>query len=537
MEYNSGQYKLDNSLLNNLDNYANQEGGKTVRETLTRYNNVYDLIKDTFRDDIKTGNYEYSEKTQSRNCQGAQLTLRCDSGKILKYFIRAEMITYKRELNNRINKEIGTIRSALTFKRFLDSNPKVIEIKKELKQKYMRIIRKYDTKDSQTKRELGTVNSRIQSLEQEKASIEATLQPAVSQPISDPRLGTKGQPSQTKAFQKSNKSFIESQQKRLLAINKQIAEIYKQRGKVEASEQYNYKVDIYYLKRYFSQIRQLLGNLAKNLEQCNYIETIDKKSIGLIIIKDISEDLYNQIKAQRKEENKSRLTKIWEKIKPSKKLVKGAGIMLGIGAIATIAFQATAAAAVGVAGLTVVGKAGIYLGPAIVVGLIAGYAIYKYMKKRNKNLFGEKVVDRLEFIDNLKTFCINENSVLHTLEKDLIDYLRSVNKITGDKDLCNTESEVCVIDVKSLCFKSVAKDCPDEQTGLQVSQEQLAIQDKRKQITRGMFEYMQEAFEEMANIADDTENPLNNLTNQELQATLSGNVQEPVAPGNEDNEE
>ncbi len=529
-------YKLDNSV---LDNHIlnSQEGGKTLREKLTRYDNVYDIIKDTFRDDIKTGNYEYSEKTQSRNCEGSKVTLRCDSGKILKYFIRAEMITYKRELNNRINKEIGTVRSALTLKRFLDTNPKVIDIKKELKEKYMRIIRRYNTKDSQTGRELSTIDSRKAALEKEKIDIQKTLEPFEPQANSNPLLGAKGQAAQTKAFRSANTSFIKKQEQKILDINKQLAEIEKQRGKVAASEQYNYKVDVYYLRRFFTQIRQLLGNLAKNLEQCNYIETIDKKSIGLIIIKDINEELYNQIKAQRKEENKGTLRKIWDKIKPSKKLVKGAGIMLTIGTIATIGFQIIAIGAVGLAGLTAVGKAAIYIGPAVVVGLIAGYAIYKYMKKRNKNMFGEQVVDRQEFIDNLKLFCINEDSVLHTLENDLITYLRTVNKLTGDKDLCNSESEVCVIDVKSLCFKSVQKDCPDEQTGMKVSEKQLAIQNKRKQITRGMFKYMQEAFEEMAKIADDTENPINNLSNDELQKVLSGNIEEQVATDSSGEEE
>lgn len=79
-----------------VDEEYSQEGG-------LGYENVYDIINKSFDKTDTEIKKKYNPKTHEKKCSNSDTRLNCETGKMLKYFMRAETESYKKALKKNKN--------------------------------------------------------------------------------------------------------------------------------------------------------------------------------------------------------------------------------------------------------------------------------------------------------------------------------------------------------------------------------------------------------------------------------------------------
>lgn len=551
-------FSQDN-IINNID-LNNMRGG-------LGYDNVYDMIKQTIYidDNKKMSSSYYNPDERKKTCKTSeQPKLRCDSGKLLKYLIRMELNNYKKAKDNakKLNKDAPNrdeyLRIVKPYKSSQSSqstqvtqsvDSKLFDILPPLPSKSLRDCVNEDTQKTARENETITALNRrkIEEMKQCKESNKKT------------ELENKEIIKRNKQIEKSNK---ENEEK-----NKKIIKENEKSSKTSESNNTKYQINIQYLQSYFNKIRENIKKLVDLLEGCPFLVNIDQDSFskGLMTViatetlKDIlntpedkmtdkqkegrkqMQQIIDQVNIKQQEQKQIETATLKAKIftgikKPFKWIYKkmqsdnpyivGAAAALGIAAAAVLIFF-------GAMWHCTPWGAAVTLGTVLTLGAVWGIK-NRYITKK----FGKNEVTKVKFIKILSMFALNEkkldrnngkssiipdsdypynpyneDSVLKTLEDDLINYLRANRPGLTQQD-CNdpNKQDLCIIDVNELCITSVEKDCPPEGEfglidGEKGSSEQLKIyekkRDKKKKLTKGILQRFGDLFENVAPLAGD----------------------------------
>ena len=517
--------------------FNNLEGG-------LGYQNIYNLIHDSIEIRVKEKkekNY-YDAKERERTCTKDKSTnkLRCDSGKLLKYFIRIEISGYNKALNKA--KKKGT------------SPPD--------KEKYLRIIRPYNKREQEEaiitkvaeatarKSRVGEQVDKIIRDREKLASDKGTAKKAAEVKAAEAKAAAEAAKKASQAkkegmnvktdaksllkaaaasapaiggapFLKTKEQKLEEQKE------KAIAKITKQEIRDTVQK---YKIDVVYIQQFFKSIRELLTTLVKELESCEYLVNIDQTSLGKIFAESIKkkENDPNLVDPQKGEKGKLQKIKDWSVEKfddATKNMTPAEKKLYTAGAVALLGVAVVGGWVAAGLGFTPFGLACVAMVAMITCAIYSCITAYKIFK------FGAGVVPKDIFIRNLYMFALNtkdntkpvsepvdlksknpynEDSILNELENDLTEYLKKLPKAPDNGvETSPEQTNLRIINVNNLCFTSVQKDCPDELTGMKGQYKYMPFGDKdrkkyreqrnlKKQITKGIFKRMGKAFNEIS---------------------------------------
>jgi hypothetical protein len=464
-------FSQDN-IINNI-NLNNMTGG-------LGYKNVYDMIKESvYTDETHTKSF-YNPDEREKTCKDTKLTLRCDSGKLLKYLIRIELKNYEKAKKNAKSGEI---------------------IKKE---DYLRIIRpvKLNELNDIDKEEKGEIEQRLNTLDYTKEKCNLEYDNKIKEINANITLSK---------TQKENRMVeARAEKARCLALASSGPMFFKDKKikKLETKKEelsQKYIINIGYLKNYFKLIRENIQKLVDLLNSCPFLVNVDQEEIAKALMsviypiiieeyrkktsrtQDEEKILQNleasidtiKLKAEERKIKDQQSNFIVRKIKKAtsasekaifkrQNAIAAVGVTIGIGLIWFLIASA------GAMTLALPKVAAVVLGILGIIGGIWGIRkLYRYIK------FGSNTIKKETFVRNVSMFALNvksdqstsanpygENSILKKLEDDLDSYVFKINQeAITNKSKCvalTSNPNECIIDIQDLCFTSVDEDCPAE---------------------------------------------------------------------------